>query len=133
MGKCHFYLYEPLRPFIACFAERANKFSLPTLYVYCVYPTMSQCQNTTAKFDRKEQKQVPFKWCSLSPYWGPSWSYGGCIYNYLYNQYLSPLTLWVSPNPAYGELYSIQHYVINVAVTYDSSVVFTGYVGFLHQ
>jgi len=26
---------------------------------------------------------------------GPSWSYGGWIYNYLCNQCLSPLTLWV--------------------------------------
>jgi len=27
---------------------------------------------------------------------GPSWSwpYGSCIYNYLCNQYISPLTLW---------------------------------------
>jgi len=27
--------------------------------------------------------------------WGPSRSYGGWIYNYLYNQSLSPLKLWV--------------------------------------
>ena len=27
--------------------------------------------------------------------WGPSWSYGSWIYNYLCNQCLSPLTLWV--------------------------------------
>jgi len=29
--------------------------------------------------------------------WGPSWSwsYGGWIYNYMCNQYLSPLMLWV--------------------------------------
>jgi hypothetical protein len=27
--------------------------------------------------------------------WGPSWSYGSWIYNYLCNQYLLPLTLWV--------------------------------------
>jgi hypothetical protein len=26
---------------------------------------------------------------------GPSWSYGGWIYNYQYHQWLSPLTLWV--------------------------------------
>ena len=26
---------------------------------------------------------------------GPSWSYGSCIYNYLCNQYLSALKLWV--------------------------------------
>jgi hypothetical protein len=30
---------------------------------------------------------------SVWPSW--SWSYGGWIYNYLCNQYLSPLTLWV--------------------------------------
>ena len=28
----------------------------------------------------------------LGPLW--SWSYGSCIYNYMCNQYLSPLTLW---------------------------------------
>jgi len=27
--------------------------------------------------------------------WGPSWSYGSWINNYIYNQCLSPLTLWV--------------------------------------
>ena len=29
------------------------------------------------------------------PFSGPSWSYGSWIYNYLCNQCLSPLTLWV--------------------------------------
>ena len=36
--------------------------------------------------------------------WGPSWSYGSCIYNYLCNQYLSPLTLWVQIQPRRGVL-----------------------------
>jgi hypothetical protein len=58
------------------------------------------------------------------------WLYGSCIYNYICNQYLSPLRfmvfnatfnkisviswwvkLWVS-NPTHGEVYSIQHYMI---------------------
>jgi hypothetical protein len=57
---------------------------------------------------------------------GPSWSwlYGCWIYNYLCNQCLScgtatvlqlsvPITnKVVSSNPVYGEVYSIQHYVI---------------------
>jgi len=36
----------------------------------------------------------------------PSWSYGSWVYNYLCNQCLSPLKLWVS-NPSHGEVYSI--------------------------
>ena len=38
----------------------------------------------------------------------------------------------VSSNPAHGEVYLIQHYVLNLSVTCDMSVVFTGYSGFLH-
>ena len=41
-----------------------------------------------------------------------SWSYANWIYNYLCNQSPSPLMLWVRMNPAHGEEYSIQHYVI---------------------
>jgi hypothetical protein len=39
-----------------------------------------------------------------------SWSYGSWIYNYLWNQCLSPQALWVRIHS--GEAYSIQHYVI---------------------
>jgi hypothetical protein len=51
----------------------------------------------------------------ISFYVGPSWSwsYGSWIYNYLCNQCLSPLQI-VSSNSIHGEVYSIQHYVINV-------------------
>ena len=44
--------------------------------------------------------------------WGPSLSssYSSWIYNYLCNQCIS---LLVSSNPSHGEVYSIQHYVIN--------------------
>jgi len=43
-----------------------------------------------------------------------SWSYGNWIYNYLstYMQSVPIITNVVSLNPAHGELYSIQHYVI---------------------
>jgi hypothetical protein len=45
-----------------------------------------------------------------------------------------PITIdVVSSNPAHGEVYSIQHYVIKLSVTCDRSVVFSGYSGFLHQ
>ena len=50
-------------------------------------------------------------------------------YNYLCNRCLSPLV--VSSNPAHGEVYSIQHYLIKFVS--DLSVVFYGYSGFLHQ
>jgi hypothetical protein len=46
----------------------------------------------------------------IVPSW--SWSYGSWIYNYLCNQYLSPLKLWSSSNPVNGEVYSKQHYMI---------------------
>ena len=40
----------------------------------------------------------------------------------------------VGSNLVHGEVYSIQHYVINLSVTCDRSVVFCGYYsGFLHQ
>jgi hypothetical protein len=42
---------------------------------------------------------------------GLSWSYGSWIYNYLCNQCLSPLKLWVL-NPVHGKVYLIQPYVI---------------------
>ena len=45
---------------------------LPTMYVYCVYPVISK-----------------------APGWSWSWSYGSWIYNYLCNQCLLPLKLWV--------------------------------------
>jgi len=40
--------------------------------------------------------------------WGPSWSYGRCIYNYLCNQGLSPLTLCEFEYRSCG-VYSIKH------------------------
>jgi hypothetical protein len=38
-----------------------------------------------------------------------------------------------SSNRAHGEVYSIQHYVINLSVTCRSSVVFSVYSGFLQE
>ena len=39
-----------------------------------------------------------------------SWKYGNWIYNYLCNQSLSQLKLWIQ-NPLNGEVYSMQHFV----------------------
>ena len=39
----------------------------------------------------------------------------------------------VSSNPAHGEVYSIQHFFLSLSGTYDRSVVFSEYSGFLHQ
>ena len=50
-----------------------------------------------------------FKSCQR-PSW--SWSYIGWVYNYLCNQYLSPLTLWVRITLSRGFLNTIQPYVI---------------------
>ena len=49
------------------------------------------------------------------------------IYNYMYlcNQYLSPLMLWVRiRNPAHGEVYSIQLYVIKFVSDFDRVGIF---------
>ena len=58
-----------------------------------------------------------------------SWSYGSWIYNYLCNQYLSPLKLWVqTPFMARCTRYSIIWYSLSVFC--DRSVVFSEYSGF---
>jgi hypothetical protein len=50
---------------------------------------------------------------------GPSWSwlYGSWIYNYLCNQCLTPITLWVRITLRWG----VQHYVINLSVVFSGS------------
>jgi len=58
--------------------------------------------NTSIRFPRGV---LVLQW----PSW--SWSHSRWIYNYLCNQYKSPLTLWVRTPFRRG--YSIQHYVIN--------------------
>ena len=63
---------------------------------------------------------------------GPSWpwSYDSWIYNYLCNQCLLPLMLWVwiSIRAMWTTLCDK-----SLSVTCDRSVVFSGYSGFLHQ
>jgi hypothetical protein len=61
-----------------------------------------------------------------------SWSYCSWIYNYLWSQYLSPLKLcvWiplVEKCTRYNIMWS------NLSVTYDRSVVYSGYSSFFHQ
>ena len=71
---------------------------------------------------------------SLHLGWGPSWSwsYGSWIYNYLWNQCLSPLKLWVrTPFMARCTRYNIMWH--SISVTSDRSVVFSWYSSFLHQ
>jgi len=62
---------------------------------------------------------------------GPSWpwSYGSWIYNYLCNQCLSPLMLWVRISIR-ARLTTLCD---KVCLTCDRSVVFSGSFGFLHQ
>ena len=54
---------------------------------------------------------ITFKFIFIIQSKGSSWpcSYGSWIYNYLCNQCLSPLMLWV---PTHDEVNSIQHYVM---------------------
>ena len=62
---------------------------------------------------------------------GPSWSlsFGSWIYNYLCNQCLSPLTLWVRIPLRRDWLDT----TLCDKVCQWSSMVFSGYSGFLHQ
>jgi hypothetical protein len=63
---------------------------------------------------------------------GSSWWYGSWIYNYLCNQCLSPLKLWVrTPFMTRCTRYNIMWW--SLSVTCDRSVVFSGFSGFLHQ
>jgi len=48
-----------------------------------------------------------------------------------YMQSMPITTNVVSSNPAHDEVYSIQHYVISLSVTYGRLVDFSGYYGFL--
>jgi hypothetical protein len=43
------------------------------------------------------------------------------------------ITKVANSNPVHGNVYSIQLYVIKFVEIYDSSVIFSGYSGFLHQ
>ena len=61
---------------------------------------------------------------------GSLWSYGSWIYNYMCNQYLSPIKV-VSSNVTHGVVYSIKYYVIKFVS--DLRQVFYGYSGFLQQ
>ena len=60
------------------------------------------------------------------------WSYGSLIYNYLCNQCLSPLKLWVwIPLMQRCTRYNVMWY--SLPVTCGRSVVFSGYSCFLYQ
>jgi hypothetical protein len=48
----------------------------------------------------------------VGPLW--SWSYGSCIYNYLYVQSVHITTKIVSSNPVHDQVYSMQHFVIKI-------------------
>jgi hypothetical protein len=73
---------------------------------------------------------VKLYWFGFSPFNSqrPSWSlsYGSCIYNYMYNQCLSALNLWVRI-----QLMAVCTRWYSVSVTCYRSVVFFWYSGFL--
>jgi hypothetical protein len=73
---------------------------------------------------------VIFKYIYFTTFWGKSWpwSYGSWIYNYLYNQCLSPL-MWVR----IAIRARCTTLCDKVSVTCDRLVVFSGSYGFLHQ
>jgi len=73
-------------------------------------------------------------WIYLKPTKGPSWSwaYSSWIYNYICDQWISPLKLWARiPLMARCTRYNIMWQ--SLSVTCDRSVVISRYSGFLHQ
>ena len=56
-----------------------------------------------------------YEFTFFSEYWGHrgSWLYGNLIYNYL-SQSVPIIAKVVGSNPAHGEVYSMQHYVIKL-------------------
>ena len=66
---------------------------------------------------------LPLMW-----YWGLPWpwSYGNWIYNYLCNQCLSPLTLWVWIQLRWGVLDTTLYHKYCLSVTCDRLVVSLG-------
>ena len=112
------------------------------LYLYIVVNTKNGHQKHTEHMLRALTYDwtVKYEWkdslhyISLHLGWGPSWSwsYGSWIYNYLWNQCLSPLKLWVrTPFMARCTRYNIMWH--SISVTSDRSVVFSWYSSFLHQ
>jgi hypothetical protein len=71
-----------------------------------------------------------FSFCPVGPSW--SWSYGNWIYNYIWNQFLLPLTLWVRIPPRVrctrfiSDLQQVGGLLRMFSVTCSRSVVFCG-------
>ena len=67
-----------------------------------------------------------------------SWSYGSWIYNYLCNQHLSPIMLWVRSQPRWVVLNTtlldkVSQWLVAWLWFSLSTLVFSGFFGFLHQ
>ena len=104
-----------------------------TIY-YCVYTLLCVSRsdmllNTINIYTIILLSLVLYMWLSWP------WSFGSWIYNYLCNQCLSPLTLWVRCEfeSSSCEVYSRQHYMINFVSYLWQVVVFSRYSSFLHQ
>jgi hypothetical protein len=67
--------------------QPGNLFS-PTIYKYIAFVVLKM------HFSVEHDISI-LEWFSISICRGPSWPYGSLIYNYLCNQCLSPLMLWV--------------------------------------
>jgi hypothetical protein len=58
------------------------------------YHTIRRNPKSTRQIVKTEACFIPLTYIYMTAE-GPSWSHGSWIYNYLCNQFLSPLTLWV--------------------------------------
>ena len=68
---------------------------------------------------------------TINKFLNQSWSYDSWIFNFLCNQCLSPLKLWVQvPLMGTSTCYNI---MLSLSVTCGKSVVFSRYSSFLHQ
>ena len=113
-----FYSIEPTTTPQSCIDNRLMKCSHPdvcttTLRFMCPV-TCGLCSKYIVFyiFIYLKMKPEPFNHYMYNKIEGPSWSwsYGSWIYNYLCNQCLSPLTLWVWIPLRWGVL--LQYYVI---------------------
>ena len=79
-----FYEYQQFFQYRICFSIQPPDYSDPWLVTSQQFFLLIRLFNNKSCISSKYMQE---------PSW--SWSYGSCIYNYLFNQCLSPLTLWV--------------------------------------
>jgi hypothetical protein len=114
---------------------KRSPFSCPVIEKFiCIEPLLRGHTSYKATFSCLKGDLLIQVWLYMSCWWWPLWLwlYGSWINNYLCNQCLSSLKLWVQiPLMARCTWYNIMWW--RLWVTCRKSVVFSGYCGFFHQ